>query len=72
MMQNNLEEGKINEYNIAIPIMDEEITVIELTIRQRKIRKCPECGSEKLVVDDANKEFVCSACGCVIKETEKP
>jgi ribosomal protein S27AE len=70
MMQTNLEEGKITEYNIAIP-MDDDLTVIELTVRQRKIRRCPECGSTKLLIDDANKEVVCSDCGYVM-EAEKP
>jgi ribosomal protein S27AE len=74
MMQTNLEEGKITEYNIAIPINDDiDMQVIELTIRQRKLRRCPECGSAQLHVDDANKEVVCSQCGYVIKEeAEKP
>jgi transcription initiation factor TFIIB len=32
--------------------------------------KCPECGSENLIRDYENREYVCGDCGLVIKEME--
>ncbi len=33
---------------------------------KEKIRKCPECGSEKLMRDYEAAEIVCLSCGCVV------
>jgi len=33
---------------------------------KEKIRKCPECGSDKLMRDYDAAEIVCLSCGCVV------
>jgi len=37
LMQTNLEEGKISDYNMAIPHPDEDIAVIELVAQERPV-----------------------------------
>ncbi|RLE85230.1 MAG: transcription initiation factor IIB [Thermoprotei archaeon] len=39
-------------------------------IYEEEIRKCPQCGSDKLIYDSSRGEVVCATCGYVISERE--
>jgi len=40
-----------------------------MTIISKKIKKCPECGSKKIMVDKTRAEVICKKCGFVIKDS---
>jgi len=48
--------------------LSEDEDSLKTELLHSKIRTCPECGSDKLIIDYENAEIVCTGCGYVIDE----
>ena len=70
ILEQNLEEGKINDYSISMPTDEMDIDVLVLVAKEPK-PTCPECESTELLTDYETKEVVCGKCGLVIRKAVK-